>query len=113
MTVQTLLELKVDMMGDSGEALGVLEQTWDEQNRPTEQPGLIRVLKLTLDRCNRRGIFYPRIFLRRKGELRRGEFRPQTESQSLIDPGAVIFTAAAHLKIPAEWIRQGVEDIVK
>lgn len=113
MTIEMLLGLKLDMMRDTNEALAVLEEAWKGENQPTESQGVIRVLKITLDRCNLRGIVYPRIFLRRKGELQRGEFQPRGEVSSVVDPASVKFTASSHPKIPTDWMRQAVEESLK
>jgi hypothetical protein len=109
MTIERLLELRTSMMGDAHEAVAVLQKSWEEQDKPAETEGLIRVLKMTLDRCVRSEVVYPRIFLRRLGELRRGEFQPQKELKSVIDPASMKFTVPTHPKIPAEWIEQALQ----
>jgi hypothetical protein len=81
MNIETVLNLKVDMIyGRDVAALEILAEAWETQGRPTEAQKLIAVLKTTLDRCELRGISYPRILLKRKGELTRGEFQPRTDA---------------------------------
>ncbi len=113
MTIEMLLDLRIDMMGEAEAALVVLREAWEERKRPTERQGLIEVLRMTLDRCKRRSVTYPRGFLMRKGQLQRGEFQPRQEIRSLVDPAAVQYTAEGHQKIPQEWIRQAVEVSVR
>jgi hypothetical protein len=104
--IETLLDLNPGLLANADEAaLWVLQTTWEQQNRPEEAQKLVRVLKLTMDSCQRQGIVYPRIFLRRKGELIRGEFKPKTEIRSLPN---VKFTATGHPAIPDEWIKQAI-----
>jgi len=100
------------MMTNHDEAMEILQTTWVEQNRPTAADELIRTLGVTMDRCQRRGIIWPRIFLKRKGELQRGEFNPRTEIRTLPNPDSVRFTAPSHPKIPQEWIDQAIAQSV-
>ena len=105
--VETVLKLKMEMLDDYTAALGILADAWEVEGRPTDPKKLIPVLKRTLDTCKLKSITYPRIFLRRKGELTRGEFQPGT----LFIPGAPIsFTTETHPKVPQDWMRQAVEE---
>ena len=106
--IENLLKIDLQLLGEGdGPALVILEDAWEAELRSTQPEKLIRVLKATLDRCKLRGITYPRIFLRRKGELTRGEFQPSVP----ITPGAPIkFAAPQHSKIPDEWFRQATEE---
>ncbi len=58
-------------------ALELLAEIWERQGHPRERLKLIAVLRRTLDRCERLGYGYPKIFLLRKGELTRGEWQPR------------------------------------
>ena len=106
--IESILKIDLQLLGEgNGPALLILEDAWEAEGRSTQPEKLIRVLKTTLDRCKLRGITYPRIFLRRKGELTRGEFQPSVP----ITPGAPIkFAAPQHSKIPDEWLRQATEE---
>jgi len=106
--IENVLNIDLQLLEEgNGPALAILETAWEAEGRSTQPKKLIRVLKTTLDRCKLRGITYPRIFLRRKGELTRGEFQPSAP----ITPGAPIrFAAPQHSKIPADWLRQATEE---
>src|SRR5260370_20440004 len=105
--IESILKIDLQLLEEgNGPALVILEDAWEAERRSTQPEKLIRVLKTTLDRCKLRGITYPRIFLRRKGELTRGEFQPGVP----ITPGAPIqFAAPQHSKIPADWLRRATE----
>ena len=95
-------------------ALEVLEHCWETAGRPEDEKELLPVLKRVLDCCVRQGVTYPRIFLKRKGELTRGEFKLRKElTTSFTDPAAVRFTAGSHPKIPQAWIENGIEQSKK
>ena len=106
--IENLLKIDLQLLGEGdGPALVILEDAWEAELRSTQPEKLIRILKATLDRCKLRGITYPRIFLRRKGELTRGEFQPSVP----ITPGAPIkFAAPQHPKVSPDWIRQATEE---
>jgi hypothetical protein len=100
MKIEEVLKIRMEMVADEhSPALVILTNTWQEEGQPVEAKRLITVLKRTLDRCKARGITYPRILLKRKGELTRGEFQPATSSMA-----PVKLTAPSHPKIPQEWI---------
>jgi hypothetical protein len=108
MNIESVLKIDLQLLGEgNGPALVILEDAWEAEGRSTQPAKLIRVLKTTLDRCKLRGITYPRIFLRRKGELTRGEFQPGVP----ITPGAPIrFAVPQHSKVPVAWLRQATEE---
>ncbi len=90
MQAKALLGLEERLMnGANPAAMELLESCWETAGRPEEAEKLLVVLKRVLDCCVREGIVYPRIFLRRKGELARGEFKPRTELRSIPDLPAV------------------------
>ena len=105
--IETLLKIDLQLLGEGNDrALEILQDSWVAEGQPTQPEKLIRVLKITLDSCKLRGITYPRIFLKRKGELTRGEFRPSAP----VALGAPIqFAAPQHPKIPDAWLRQATE----
>lgn len=112
MNIETLLDLDAKMTGNAPEALEVLQKTWEAQDKPKDPEKLIRVLSRTMDRCQREGILYPRIFLKRKGQLQRREFKPKEEMRSMAAPDAITYKAGSHPKIPAEWIRQAEQEFM-
>lgn len=99
MPIANVLDLNRKLIREE-EALAILEEVWEEQGRPEARDGLLRVLKTTLDRCQLRNVAYPRIFLRRKGELARNEFSPRSET---ILP-RVRYSGGSHPTIPQGWI---------
>jgi hypothetical protein len=113
MTVETILHLKPALLTCYDDAVAILQQAWEERNRTTESIALVTVLSAAMDRCNRQGVTYPRVFLLRKGQLQRGEFQPRREIRTLPDPGKVTFTAPSHPKIPDEWIERAVKESVE
>ena len=110
MRLETLLELDVRKMRNSGEALEILKDTWRKQNYSTEDGKLARTLGLAMDECERRGLDWPKIFLKRKGQLERGEFHVRPEIRSVPNPASIVFTAPSHPKIPQEWIQQATAE---
>ena len=105
--IETLLKIDLQLLGEgNGSALVILEAAWEAEGRTTQPEKLIRVLKTTIGRCKLRGITYPRIFLRRKGELTRREFQPGTG----FSDGPLRFAAPKHSKIPADWLRTATEE---
>ena len=105
--IESVLNIDLQLLGEgNGPALVILEAAWEAEGRSTQPEKLIRVLKTTLDRCKLRGITYPRIFLRRKGELTRREFKPSTGFSG----GPLRFAAPKHSKIPVDWLRTATEE---
>jgi hypothetical protein len=113
MRLETLLELDLRKMRNSDAALEVLRQTWRGQDCPTEGKKLARTLGLAMDKCERRGLDWPKGFLMRKGQLERGEFQPRSEMRSLSNADSIVFTAPTHPKIPQEWIQQAIAEEVR
>lgn len=113
MIIETVLDLKPEMMAGADDAMAVLKEVWEERKQPTEAQSLITVLKITMDRCNRNGIHYPRIFLLRKAELMRGEFQPRQELRFVADPAKVKFASVTHPLIPQEWINRAAQESAK
>jgi hypothetical protein len=79
MTIELILELDLHKLTDYAGAVDTLRTAWIELHRPTDKAGLLKVLKKTMDSCNKKNIHYPRVFLLRKGQLTRGEFKPFIE----------------------------------
>ena len=104
--IESVLNIDLQLLGEgNGPALVILEAEWEAEGRSTQPEKLIRALKKTIDRCKSRGITYPRIFLRRKGELTRREFKPSTG----FSDRPLGFVAPTHSKIPADWIRAATQ----
>lgn len=104
MTIEDLLEIELKYIADNEHrALDMLARIWEKQGRPTERLKLIAVLRRTLDRCERLGYTYPKIFLLRKGELTRGEWQPRQSEPDAPDV-AVNVKVHEHPAIPKEWI---------
>jgi hypothetical protein len=107
MNIESILKIDLQLLGEgNGPALVILEDAWEAEGRSTQPEKLIRVLKTTLDHCKLRGITYPKIFLRRKGELVRGEFHPELP---VIAGTPIKFVAPQHPNVPAEWLRAATE----
>jgi hypothetical protein len=104
--ITSVLNIDLQLLAEGdGPALVILETEWEAEGRSTQPEKLIRVLKKTIDCCKSRGIVYPRIFLRRKGELTRREFKPSTG----FSDRPLRLAAPTHSKIPEEWIRAETE----
>lgn len=107
--IKTLLEIDLDALSDNdADALAVLERMWANHGCPLESQALIHVLGKTLDYVKSHGIHYPRILLKRKGQLTRREFEPRIISATTLQ--RVKFIAPSHPKIPKEWIERAVEE---
>lgn len=104
MTIELILDLKPALLTCYDDAFAIFLEVWKEQKQPTEAPALVTVLAKTMDRCNKKGIIYPRVFLLRKGQLLRGEFKPRQEMRSMVDPAKIRFASVSHPAIPQEWI---------
>jgi len=107
MEIEILLDLDLKRLTLYDEALAILENEYKLAGAPKDTAGLTAILARTLDRCDRCGIRWPRIFLARKGQLIRGEFRPRDPSAT---SAGLKFTTPTHPKIPQEWIDAAVEE---
>ncbi len=106
MTIEDLLEIEPKYVADSEQrALELLAEIWERQGHPRERLKLIAVLRRTLDRCERLGYSYPKIFLLRKGELTRGEWQPRQPDPDAPSSDANV-KVQEHPAIPREWIEQ-------
>jgi hypothetical protein len=110
MNIENLLELNLDLIRDEDHsAMEVLRTVWARSGCPTEAEQLILVLRATLDQCSRAGYSYPRIFLLRKGQLTRGEWKPR----KAVPITEVKWKVPSHPAIPDEWIRQAEKHFLK
>lgn len=113
MSIEKILDLRLELIPDSADdAMRILSEEWDRASCPTEREELIRVLKRTLNRCNREYVTYPRVFLLRKCELARNEFQPFT---GLDGPTLAKrkFPAPSHPAIKAEWCEAATKDFTE
>ncbi len=93
-----ILELDIGQIpSDRREALRIAEQVWQARGCPCDTQGLAAAIEAALGECKRAGAVYPKMLLRRKHELLRGEFS--------VDP---VF-AAAHHRLPTETESEAVE----
>lgn len=92
MTLIELLKIERDGMDAASlSGLRFAERIWAEMGRPIEREILVRFLESFLARCVAVQIRYPKILLRRKKEIERGDF--QLKSALLpasvpLEPGA-------------------------
>ena len=100
-TLSRILEIETKLIGTADyESLGRAERLWLSANRPTERVALMNFLEDFLRSCARDGYNYAPIFLRRKRELQRGDWKPRlATSETQYDP-----TCGG--KIPQEWIER-------
>jgi hypothetical protein len=106
--IETVLDIDLQALTDNdAQAVAALDRLWAEHGRPTESKALIHVIGKTLDYAKLHGIHYPRIFLKRKGQLTRGEFKPD-----IYEPGKSIKFGkpVAHPAVPKEWVAAATED---
>jgi hypothetical protein len=111
MQAKTLLRLKDDLMNSADPAaLELLEICWETAGYPQEERKLIAVLKDVIDRCSAKGIVYPRILVKRKGELARGEFELRTKNLEMTNHLGVEVPAHLQHLIKPDWIEAANRD---
>ena len=77
MTLTELLEIDRKLLADEDElGLSYAEALWIDAGMPLEPLALCRVLECILCVCQREGVRYPPILLRRRKELGRGTWAP-------------------------------------
>ena len=77
MTLIRLLEVNVKLiLPEDSRALDLAEIVWRKRGCPTTQAELTDLLERVLKLCAREGIPYPKIILKRKKQLERGEWSP-------------------------------------
>ena len=87
LTLTQVLEIDAKLLLHEGErGFRLARLLWDEDGRPSEPPALCRALERILTVCQREGVRYPAILLRRKKELERGTWSPRAELAATI-PG--------------------------
>jgi len=104
-TLRRILEIETKWIGTADyESLDRAERLWIAANRPTERIALMSFLEDFLRSCARNGYTYAPIFLRRKRELQRGDWKPRQDApKAQYDP-----TCGG--KIPREWIEQAEKE---
>lgn len=81
MTLTSLLEIERRFLTDEDErCLLLAERLWAAYGNPQEARELCRTLESILCACERRGLRYPPILLRRKRELQRGDWKPRPQT---------------------------------
>src|SRR5215470_10196732 len=79
-SIAEVLDINLDMIPQMEvEALTILERVWEEFGRTMDSKQLERVIGGAMDECGAMGTRYPAVFLLRKGQLHRGQFRPQSQ----------------------------------
>jgi len=82
MTLTRLLEIEQKWVSwEEQRSLQVAERFWIERGRPTEPRSLEDLLERVLTACQRQGIPYAPVLLKRKRQLGRGEWKPRLGSQ--------------------------------
>ena len=105
-TLRRILEIEPRWIGTADfQSLERAERLWMEAGRPKERVPLMNFLECFLRSCVRDGYTYAPIFLRRKRELQRGDWKPRQNSAE-----AVVYDPTCEGKIPREWIQQGEKD---
>jgi hypothetical protein len=61
---------------ETWDAARLCGRAWDQLGRPTTTAALIKFLNQALESCVQHDLQYPKIFLKRLGQLRRGEWKP-------------------------------------
>ena len=105
MTLTRLLEIDRALLTlDESRALTLAELLWSRAGRPVEAGALCRALESILGACQREGLRYPPILLRRKKELERAAWAPQAtaEPQALFsgEPACVLCGGAGSIPNP-------------
>jgi hypothetical protein len=78
LTLTRVLEIDAKLLLPEDErGLQLARLLWDEDGRPSERRALCQTLERILTVCQREGIRYPAILLRRKKELERGTWAPR------------------------------------
>lgn len=95
LTLTKTLEIDLKLISiEEDKALQLARELWDLDGRPIEAAALRRSLERILKLCQREGIRYPAILLRRKKELERGAWAPDPKlavpEESLGDPKCTI-----------------------
>jgi hypothetical protein len=77
MTLTELLEIERKFVADEDElGLSYAELIWSDVGMPVEPGALCRALERILRACQREGVRYPPILLRRRKKLERGTWAP-------------------------------------
>jgi len=77
LTLTRALEIDIKLIPvDHDKALMLARRLWEFDGRPIEPQALRRSLERILTLCQREGVRYPAILLRRKKELERGSWAP-------------------------------------
>jgi hypothetical protein len=77
LTLTRLLEIKLRLLKyEDHRGLTFAERLWRERGSPTAPAELSEVLETILEACQREGLSYPPILLRRRKELQRGVWKP-------------------------------------
>jgi hypothetical protein len=77
LTLTRALEIDIKLIAfEEEKALLLARRLWEFDGRPIERQALCRSLERILTLCQREGIRYPAILLRRKKELERGSWAP-------------------------------------
>jgi hypothetical protein len=105
LTLTKALEIDLKLIPiEEDKALQLARKLWEFDGRPIESLALIRSLERILKLCQREGIRYPAILLRRKKELERGTWAPDPKlalpEESLGDPACTICRGAGIIMNP-------------
>src|SRR5579872_2906837 len=95
MTLTRLLEIDRALLTfDESRGLALAELLWNRAGRPAEIGALCRALENILSDCQSEGLRYPPILLRRKKELERAAWAPQSpneaEAEAAGEPACVL-----------------------
>jgi hypothetical protein len=81
MTLTRLLGIELKLLRYEDErGLQIAERVWESRGCPTEGEALCETLERALCRCMEAGISYPPIVLKRKKQLERGSWSPDTKA---------------------------------
>ena len=80
MTLARLLEIDRKLLRwEEERGLEFAERVWAEKGRPAERRRLIELLEEVLQLCQQEGLTYPAVFLKRKKQLERRDWLPQSQ----------------------------------
>ncbi len=86
MTLTRLLGINLQLIKyEDDRGLQVAEQVWRSLGAPSEGQALADTIECCLQRCAEEGILYPAILLKRKKQIERGTWLPESKGNSRAD----------------------------
>jgi len=83
MTLTRLLGINLQLIKyEDDRGLHLAEEVWRSLGAPSEGPALADTIERCLQRCTEEGILYPAILLKRKKQIERGTWSPESGRDS-------------------------------